>query len=176
MNNKSKRYYFYLPLVLLFSVLLIGYTNQVKAMGFLDFMKVYIFSEVDGVVLMQGKPVSGAKVVRTADYKDKIYTETVVSDEQGRFHFNDISVFSMRLFETVIWQKINIIFQEKKYLAWEQLKRNDIQYGELNDPETPARLVKKLNLKCELTNDQNNKQVIGTGLWRRTTHGLCVWD
>ena len=34
-------------------------------MGFLDFMRIYIFSEVDGVVLLEGKPVSGATVVRT---------------------------------------------------------------------------------------------------------------
>ena len=49
--------------------------SQVNAMGFLDFMRIYIFSEVDGVVLLEGKPVSSATVMRTADYKDKLYSE-----------------------------------------------------------------------------------------------------
>jgi len=142
-------------------------------MGMLDFMRVYIFSEVDGVVLMNGKPVSGANVIRTADYKDKVHSNTVVTDEQGRFHFDDIYTYSMRLSETAILQRIMIHYEGEEYLAWKLLKKHDSRYGELNDPDTPAESTQKLNLTCELTNDQDNEQFIGSELRRRIIYGLC---
>jgi len=142
-------------------------------MGFLDFMRVYIFSEVDGVVFMNGEPVSGANVVRTADYKDKIHTNTVVTDQQGRFHFDDIFTYSLRLSETAILQKIMIYYAGEEYLAWELLKRHDSHYGEINDPGTPAELIQKLKLNCELTGDQEKEQVVGSDLRRRIIYGLC---
>jgi hypothetical protein len=150
--------------------------TQVNAMGFLDFMRIYIFSEVDGVVLLEGKPVKGATVVRTADYKDKLYTDTVITDEQGRFHFDDIYIYSMRLSNTSIRQKIVIQYDGSEYLAWELLKRHENHYGELTDPEKPDAPVKKLNLRCELTGDQSNEQVIEFILGKRTIYGLSHWD
>lgn len=174
MNNKNKKFS-YIPTIVLSSILLLVCATQVNAMGFLDFMKIYIFSEVDGVVLMEGKPVNGAKVVRTADFKDKIYTDTVVTDKSGRFHFNDISTFSMRLSETSILQKMVIFYQENEYLAWELLKRNDNHYGELNDPEAPEKTIRKLNLTCELTENQNKKQVVNFKFGNKTVYGLCRW-
>jgi hypothetical protein len=145
-------------------------------MGLLDFARIYIFSEVDGVVLMQGKPVSAAKVVRTADYKDRLYTHTVITDEQGRFHFDDIYRYSLRLSETAIHQKIVIHYQDKEYLAWELLKRNDSRYGELNAPETDDKPIVKLNLRCDLTEDQNKKQVVEFQLGNKTIYGLSQWN
>ena len=151
-------------------------TGQVQAMGMLDFMRVYIFSEVDGVVLMNGKPVSGAKVIRTADYKDKVHSNTVVTDEQGRFHFDDIYTYSMRLSETVIYQEINIQYDNNEYQAWRLIKRHDNRYGELTDPEKPDAPIKKLNLTCELTGDQKKEQRIEFELGDRIIRGLCRWD
>jgi len=127
-------------------------------------------------VLMNGKPVSGAKVIRTADYKDKVHSNTVVTDEQGRFHFDDIYTYSMRLSETAILQRIMIHYEDEEYLAWELLKRNDNRYGELNDPETPEKPIQKLNLTCELTGDQKNKQVVMFELGQKTIYGLSRWD
>ena len=148
-------------------------TGQVQAMGMLDFMRVYIFSEVDGVVLMNGKPVSGAKVIRTADYKDKVHSNTVVTDEQGRFHFDDIFTYSMRLSETAILQRIMIHYEGEEYLAWEMMKRNDNRYGELNDPETPEVPIKHLQLNCELTDDQKVKRIFQFELGPHLLQGLC---
>ena len=145
-------------------------------MGFLDFMRIYIFSEVDGVVTLEGKPVPGARVVRTADYKDVVHTDTVMTDEQGRFHFDDLYTYSVRLSETAIWQKIIIHYQDKEFLAWELLKTHENHYGELNDPETPKAPIKKLDLRCELTVDQNSKQVIDFELGKKTIYGLARWD
>ena len=145
-------------------------------MGFLDFMRIYIFSEVDGVVLLEGKPVSGATVIRTADYKDKLYSDTVITDDQGRFHFDDIYIYSMRLFGTYIWQKITIQYDGKEYLAWKMMKGYDTRYSELSDPELPDAPIKKLQLRCELTGDQDSEQVIKFTLDQHTIYGLSRWD
>jgi hypothetical protein len=145
-------------------------------MGLLDFARIYIFSEVDGVVLMQGKPVSAAKVVRTADYKDRLYTHTVITDEQGCFHFDDIYRYSLRLSETAIHQKIVIHYQDKEYLAWELIKGHENRYGELTDPEKPENPVIKLNLTCELIDDQEKKERLEFVLGDRIIYGLCRWD
>ena len=115
---------------LLIALLINIQVSQVNAMGFLDFMRIYIFSEVDGVVLLEGKPVSGATVIRTADYKDKLYSDTVITNDQGRFHFDDIYIYSMRLFGTYIWQKITIQYDGKEYLAWKMMKGYDTRYSD----------------------------------------------
>ncbi len=167
---------FYLSAPALAGFLLIIYLAQGNTMGFLDFARIYIFSEVDGVVSMKGKPVSGAKVVRTADYRDKHYTHAAVTDGEGRFHFDDIYVYSMRLSETAILQKIMIHYQDREYLAWELMKRNDNRYGELNDPNTPDFSIKKLELRCELTENQDSEQTIGSELRRRIIYGLSRWN
>ncbi len=164
------------PTLAITAFLIINCSIQVQAMGFLDFVRIYIFSEVDGVVLMEGKPVSGAKVVRTADYKDKIHTNNAITDNLGRFHFDDIYTYSMRLSETAILQKIIIYYQDNEYLAWGLLKRNENRFGELNDPGTPEALITKLDLRCELTSNQNAERFIGSELRRRIINGLCRWD
>ncbi len=66
--GKTKAYINHFLLLSLPAFLILSYSIQVQAMCLLDFARIYIFSEVDGVVLMQGKPVSAAKVVRT-EYK-----------------------------------------------------------------------------------------------------------
>ena len=160
--------------------LLIVYLNlpstQVHAMGFLDFMRIYLFSEVDGVVLLQGKPVSGATVVRMTEYRDKMYNHTVLTDAQGRFHFDDIYVYSMRLGNTSIGQHIIIHYAGKEYIAWRTIKHYDNRYGELTDPEVPDAPIKKLNLRCELTGDENSRQIIEFVLGNNSIYGLARWD
>jgi len=170
------KHLFYIPSLALASILLTHYPTQVHAMGILDFMRIYIFSEVDGTVLMDGKPVSGAEVTQTADYKNKIHTYTTITDDQGRFHFDDMYEYSMRLSETAILQKITIEFDGKEYLAWKLMKKNEHQYGELNDASIPDSDIQKINLTCELTGNQDNKQTVGSEMRRRTITGLCRWN
>jgi len=170
------KHLFYIPSLALTSILLTHYPIQVHAMGILDFMRIYIFSEVDGTVLMNGKPVSGAKVTQTADYKDKIHSFTTITDDQGRFHFDDIYTYSLRLSETAILQKIVIDYDGKEYLAWKLMKRHEHRFGELNDESTNEKNMQSINLTCELTNDQGNEQYIGSELNRRIVYGLCNWN
>lgn len=146
-------------------------------MGFLDFARIYIFSEVDGVVTLDDeKPVKGAKVIRTADFRDKLHTHVAITDEQGRFHFDDIYTYSLRLSETAILQKIVIQHEGEEYLAWKLLKRNDHRYGELNDLKTMKSSIIYLNLRCDLSEPQDSEQMVGSDLRRRIITGICRWD
>lgn len=56
----KRQYGFWVVLCLLIS------TTQVSAMSLFDFMKVCVFTDVSGVVTLEGKPVAGARIVRTA--------------------------------------------------------------------------------------------------------------
>ena len=145
-------------------------------MRILDFIRIYIFTKVDGTVLMEGKPVSGAEVIQTADYKDKIHTFSAITDKQGHFHFDDLYEYSMRLSETAILQKIVIRFDGKEYLAWRLMKRHEHRFGELNDESASETNMQAINLTCELSDDPKNKQTIGSEMRRRTVHGLCRWN
>lgn len=131
-------------------------------MGLFDFMKVCLFSEVRGVVTHNGKPVAGAKLVRSAELNDKTFTDTGVTDQQGRFHLKATftkSVNAILPVEPFIYQKIFIHHQGKQYRAWEVDKRNYDVNGEIKKP---------INLSCELT-DTDEKKWFGP----RAIQGIC---
>ncbi len=145
-------------------------------MGLLNFFTIYVFSEMKGVVTLNGEPVAGAELVRTADHvHDRVYTDSTVTDEAGRFSFPDIKTFSLRplMLPTVIHQKMIIRYQGMEYLAWETTKRTNHRHGEIND-EKPDKLV-KLDLSCELTDDQNKKTKVELEIMNRIVTGLCRW-
>ena len=131
-------------------------------MGLFDFMKVCLFSEVNGVVTLEGKPVAGAEIVRSAEINDKPYTDKTVTDENGRFHFDAMythSVNKILPMEPVIPQKILIKPQGHEYLAWEMTKHD---YGINDEIKMPIRLA------CELLNKESGKEYGPTVVW-----GIC---
>ena len=151
-------------------------TTQVHAMGLLDFFTIHVFSDVTGVVTLNGEPVEGAEVVRSADHtNDKVYMDSAITDKNGKFSFNNISTFSLRpiMLPTVIFQKIVIKHNGMEYLAWETTKRNNHNNGELNDAGTKEPI--KLNLSCELTDDEDKYEVIKFDIRKRRVTGLCSW-
>jgi len=118
-------------------------------MGLFDFMKVCLFSEVNGVVTLEGKPVAGAEIVRTAEINDKPYTDKTVTDENGRFHFDAMythSVNKILPMEPYMPQKILIKYKEEEYTAWRTSKRDYYENAEMEDD-------KNIALKCELTDE-----------------------
>jgi len=131
-------------------------------MGMFDFMKVCLFSEVNGVVTREGKPLAGVKLVRSAEINDKTHTDSAVTDAQGRFHFDakfTKSVNAILPVEPFIYQKIFIHHDGKEYRAWEVDKRNYDENGEIKQP---------LKLSCELT-DSDEKKWFGP----RAVLGIC---
>jgi hypothetical protein len=133
-----------------------------KAMGGLS--KV-MFSEVQGVVLKEGKPVAGAKVVREFiwAWNDASQRDEVTTDASGKFKFDLASrvslITSIFPHEPVISQKIKIIHHGKVYIAWDFTKHDYDENGELDG--------KKINIKCEL--EKNEGYHINTSVW-----GICT--
>lgn len=111
--------------------------------------ELYLFSETEGVVLQNDRPVAGAEVERTYNWhwKDKIGSEATRTDEQGRFRFpaaTGSSLLGVLLpHEPVVVQKIHIRHQGKVYEAWMYTKHNYEPNGELDGQ--PLRLVCRLD-------------------------------
>ena len=134
-------------------------------MGMFDFLKVCLFSEVNGLVTQGGKPVSGVKIIRTAELNDKTYTDTTITDAQGRYHFDarfTRSVNSILPVEPFIPQIMTIRYNNKDYPGWKMNKRNYDVNGEIDQP---------LDLSCDLADEPMVKeQRIGPNVF-----GLCKW-
>lgn len=145
------------------AMLLLGLLVQGHAMAFSKTL--YLFSEVNGIVLLDGKPVQGVEVDQEyswhwGDKKDRKVTTT---DAQGRFHFPLITgkSFTAGLLphEPVIDQRMRLYYQGKEYQGWFHSKHNYDDLGELNG--------RPLNLVCDLNDEPAPHPEIGSS-------GICV--
>ena len=142
-------------------------------MGFFNFAKVCLYSEVSGVVTLHGKPVAGAEIIRKAWWPDeKLHTDNTTTDAQGAFHFAPMFAFSLLRqyipMETVIEQTMFIRFQGKEYPAWSGAKRDFDLKNEFEDGK-PRTLI------CELT---EKPAIKGEKFGLRTAHSIetiCKW-
>jgi len=110
-------------------------STKVWGMALFDFLRISLFSQVNGQVLLEGKPIAGAEVTRTAIYKQDNHVETTVSDQNGSFHFDALDVHSVNRIlpsEIVVTQKITIHYDGKDYLAWKTVKRSAEENDELS--------------------------------------------
>ena len=127
-----------------------------------------MFSEVNAMVTLHGKPVVGAEIVRTSNELDStVYTEKTITDAQGRFHFDALWVFSLRNFipaEPMIKQHINIYYQGQEYMGWLAVKGNYGHNDELDDD-------KPLRFTCELSEEPSIKYQEVAG----NIKGICKW-
>ncbi|MEZ5578865.1 MAG: DUF6795 domain-containing protein [Candidatus Competibacteraceae bacterium] len=125
--------------------------------------KLYLFSEVNGLVLSKGQPIPNVEVERIYNWgwKDITKQETVMTDQEGRFHFDSISESSffgsIVPHEPVITQKILIHYQGEDYKAWMYTKHNYEENGELNG--------KPIRLACDLNSEPSFKDEV---------FGICV--
>ena len=134
-------------------------------MGMFDFVKVCLFSEVNGVVTLNGKPVAGVEVVRTAELgcNDKLFTDRTLTDDQGRYRFSarfTHSVCKIAPVEPIVSQKIVFLHQGKEYLGWEMTKHNYEVDGELRRP---------IQLSCDLNTKNDRKEFGPQIVW-----GICL--
>ena len=168
-----------LPIPLLVGAVLIGVLAILpvgKAMAFFDSMKVNLFSDMKGVVTLNGEPVAGAVVKRLADPGNKKYRDEKITDAQGRFSFPRMemhTVWKLLPAAVVISQKVTIEYEEQEYLAWAMEAYNGRYQGELNN----IRILGTgdevdIDLVCELTGEESRKK--GAGV--RVIEGMCVWQ
>ena len=145
-------------------------------MAFFDSMKVNLFSEMKGVVTLEGKPVSGASITRTAiPSNDKEYTDSAQTDDAGHFSFGAMETHMfLKLLpsDSSIHQKIVINYAGQQYLAWKILAASDRPNGELNERDvigTDQEIF--IDLVCELTASETAK----AGAYTSAVFGLCTW-
>ena len=132
---------------ILLAVILIAAYN----MGFIKYENRVLFSEVHGVVTMEGKPLSGIEVIQKC-HNHREVVRKVLTDENGKFHFKAIR--SVLLYPDLFWfvppspiviaQKIFIKNENKEYEAWLHAKSDYVNNSELQGQD--------LNLAFELTN------------------------
>lgn len=115
----------------------------------------YLFSDVQGVVLNKGVPVPDTEVERIYNWgwKDVTGQEKTMTDAQGRFHFDPVvqSSFwaSILPHEPVVTQKILIRQGGTEYKAWMFTKHNYEENGELSG--------KSIRLSCDLASEASAK-------------------
>ena len=121
-----------------------------------------MFSEVQGVVVKDGKPVGGVKVTREFKWahNDDTQKDSVTTDASGKFRFPSVSRFSIMTsllpHEPVIKQKIVLDYEGKEYLVWRFFKRDYDENGELGG--------KSIKLECDVKREEGfhiNKDILG---------------
>ncbi len=140
-------------IVLLIFLLSLLFHSRGFAMGFFS-SKLCVFSEVEGIVTINDKPVEGAIIKRSYLLDDDEVFDQTSSDKNGKFQLDPIFVKSFRSFyphQAAILQEINLIVDEVSYQAYGFQKGNYKENGERGD--------KPLLLRCELTNEKQRRPI-----------------
>lgn len=125
----------------------------------------YLFSEVNGTVLLDGKPVQGVEVRQDYHWHwgELKRSHTVTSDAQGRFRFAEVTGTSWTAnllpHEPVVMQALTLRYQGKEHRGWLMYKHNYDRLGEV-----PGRA---LNLVCDLADEPVARP-------ETETFGICV--
>jgi|GEM_PF-1828123 len=164
-----------------FLLVFLGFSLRVNAMSLFDFMKICVFSDVRGVVTLNGEVISGASITREAKvvFNGKEYVDTATTDKNGEFSFpvlNASSVNTVLPSAKLVNQNISISYEGKTYTAWQMVKQNYQYGGELNSytgSKLPADAT-PLDIVCELSNDDKVRKA---GNHRYTVlTGICRWQ
>lgn len=151
--------------LLLIIMLSVFYTKGVFAMGLSDVGKVCLFSKMEGVIKLDGKPVSNARLVRTVRWSKEKVDETV-TDENGNFKFEakfERTIAKFLPMEFVAKQQIDVFYNGKEYGMWSGVKREPEENIESRG--------KHLVVECELNSDDSLIEVNGGPIF-----SLCKWD
>lgn len=123
----------------------------------------YLFSEVEGTVLLDGQPVSGAEVERICHWKSEEKVERVLTDSSGSYSFPEITaksfIWSFLPHEPVVFQLLRIRYQGKMHKGWVFTKHNYDPLGEVKD--------RQLKFVCELNSEP-------TAHPETETFGICI--
>lgn len=140
-------------------------TTEVSALS-----KLCVFSEVNGLVLLEGKPVVGAKVKRLFEY-DRLEFDETVTDNTGAFFFPAVyqrSIASLLPREFVVAQSMLVTHQGEEVKIWSNTKRSDTENSELGGA--------KLNLSCELSAELTLYREFGSILRTNCSFGEAKGD
>lgn len=152
-------------LMFLATLFSISCSNKGASMSVFDIGKACVFSQVKGQVTFEGKPVSGAKIVRIAKWQ-KEETDETMTDSEGNFELPPMyhrSVVKLLPAEFVTSQRLMVIHDNKEYGIWFTTKRAPEENSELNG--------KPLAFKCELTDEPRFDHS-----YRASIKTICTWE
>jgi hypothetical protein len=145
------------------AALVIGLFSLAQAMAF--FKRFTLFSDLEGIVLLEGRSVEGVEVQQHYfwHWGDKKGTHVNRTDANGRYHFPVITGRSITAnllsHEPVIEQEVSFVYQSKAFHGWFHSKHNYEDLGELDGQ--PLRLV------CDLKDEPVGRPEI-------RSHGICT--
>lgn len=132
----------------------------------LPFIKpVCLFSSISGRLLLNGLPVSGARLIRSVNPCRSKSDETT-TNAHGYFHFKALFGYPITAYlpqEYATTQQIQVVHQGTRYTLWSGAKRDTEE-----NSEARGQLLK---VTCELSREETLKKVNGNWLF-----SLCTWD
>lgn len=137
----------------------------VITVSFTDAGRVCLFSNMSGMITLNGEPVAGARLVRTVDLS-KPQTDETTTDDNGRFEFPAVFTRTITKFlpqEFVSKQAIVVHHEGQEYRMWSGVKRKP-------EENTESR-GKPLVVQCELTSEEKMISVNNSLIF-----SLCTWD
>lgn len=158
---RNKRYL----MVLIFLVSSVLSYKGVNAMGLSDVGKVCLFSKMEGVIKLDGKPVLNAKLVRTVNLSKDEVDETI-TDKNGNFKFEAIvkrKASKLLPQEFSVSQLIYVHYKDKEYRMWSGVKRKPEENSESRG--------KPLVVTCELSSEEDMVIINNSPIF-----SLCTWD
>lgn len=128
---------------------------------------VVLFSRVEGRILFEGKPASGAKIIRRYTIDTPSFVEdSCTVGEDGAFQLPVIIKKNVRttpLVQFVVHQELYVDFNAKRFEIW--------LHGKMDKSENSEYGGTFMQIECELTKEpQNRKLDIGDYIYTN-----CVW-
>jgi hypothetical protein len=152
---------------LLLGLFIIIYPVRGVPMSLFSGEDVCVFSSMQGMVTLNGKPVAGAKLRRVVTWKDKKgESDSTETDAEGRFEFPAMmrTLKQMLPAQFVAHQSIYVIYNDTEYHIWEMGKTSKQENSELGHVAD--------NLTCELTDELEPYPEAPGGLLLT----VCKWD
>ncbi|MFC1750926.1 DUF6795 domain-containing protein [Pseudomonadota bacterium] len=148
-----------------------------NAMAFFESMKINLFSDMKGIVTLNGEPVDGAVIKRLAKPSNKKeFRDQTVTDAEGRFELpvmETSSFLKLLPMDSSVYQMVTIEYLGNIYEAWKLSAASDKYKGELNSDEMIGTSDEiDIDLVCELTSEVTAKKARGL----RAVGGICTWS
>lgn len=121
---------------------------EVSAMSFFNPTKTCVFSEVKARLVLDGKPVAGAKVVRKWNWH-KERSDEATTDGNGYVNFPEVyesSVTRLLPAELVVGQQLSVFIDGEEKIFWSNAKRRPEENAEYGGS--------RFQIACELTEEE----------------------
>lgn len=126
---------FLLPIAALSLLLFMVFSQQVMAdmFGWFKKTEVELSPEINGTITLNGKPATGATVLRLLTYSDKKFNDSTTTDENGHFRF-PVKVVKLKvssMFDTAVTQKLVVDYESRQTEIWTAANLNTLKYDSI---------------------------------------------